>query len=680
MSVLGLKLRGYFDEAAKKRIDFEQRWLRDLRQYKGIYDPDVLAKIDPKRSRAFIRETRTKVRTLDARVMDLLFPANGDKNWELLTTPVPTVNADVEAKIIEAVKGIILQSGEQREPTEDEVELAKTGFLEISTKGMSNEIEDQLAEIKYRSIIRNVVHSGHLYGTGWLKGPLVDSVVEKHWELLPDATGNAKRWTLVTKAINRPYAEAKSIWVCYPDMSATELDQCRYFCERHIVPRHELNAISKREDFAIGSSYIMQHMADNPDGKTTAQSYEGILYQLGDNDATTTVDTKPKADIKGSYELIEIWGYLSGSELLEESGSLFDKTKDKYEENDPVLLQDYPVNAWILDNEVVKLAIEPIEGVAIPYYTYYFDKDETSIFGEGLASVMRDPQRLSNASVRAMIDNAAHCAGPQYEVNIDLLADGEDPTDIGAFKVWQRIGKDADIAGKEVVRVKTIASYTNEFMAMQGLFSRLGDEVTIVPRYLQGDARVSGAGRTAQGLSMLMGQANVGLSDLIKFFDDGITKPFITNMYYWNMQFNPKEHIKGDLKIAARGSTALMAKEIRAQQIQMFLQMTLNPEDKLWVKRGNLLRKWADSSDIGANEMVRTQEEYDAELLKQQQMLEKQIALQQSQGGQQQGGAGYNQLESIVKQLEDFMGQLSEKVNVMEQAMQQNIPQQQIQQ
>jgi len=244
-----------------------------------------------------------------------------------------------------------------------------------------------------------------------------------------------------------------------------------------------------------------------------------------------------------------------------------------------------------------------------------------------------------------------------------LLADGEDPTDIGAFKVWQRTGKEADIAGKEVVRVKTVASYTPEFMNMHALFSRLGDEVTVIPRYMQGDSRVSGAGRTASGLSMLMGQANVGMSDLVKLFDDGVTKPFITAMYNWNMEFNDSADIKGDMQIIARGSTALMAKEIRAQQIQTFLQMTLNPEDAAWIKRGLLLRKWAESTDIGPDDAVYTQAEYD-ERMKQRQDAQAQLVNQQQ-------GAGFNQLESIIKQLEGGMQMMAEKVAGIEDFMQQ---------
>lgn len=646
MSDLGVKIRAHYNDAAGKRGDFETIWLKDIRQYKGIYDPEVKAKIDPKRSSAYIRETRTKVRTLDARIMDLLFPANGDKNWEISNTPVPVVPLDVEQKLTQMVQETILQAGEQRQPNREEMDLAKKSYLTATITNMSNEIDDQLSEIKYRNIIRNVVHSGHLYGTGWLKGPLVNQTTEQHWQQVQNNKGNME-WTLSKNNVNRPYAEFKPIWACYPDMSATDIEDCRFMCERHVMPRHKLLELASRQDF--NGTLIREYIANNVDGTASYLSYESTLYALND------IETKKQPQVKGSYEVIEFWGYVTGSDLVGLDAENFLPAIGEQ------LLNDFPVNIWLLGNEVIKIAVQPITGVVIPYYAYYFDKDETSIFGEGVASIMRDPQKLLNASIRAMIDGAAHSAGPQYEVNIDLLAEGEDPTDIGAFKVWQRVGKDADVAGKEVVRIKQIQSYTPEFMSMYSLFSRLGDEITIIPRYMHGDTKVSGAARTSSGLSMLMGQANIGLSDLVKMFDDGITKPFITAMYNWNMQFNEREDIKGDMKIIARGSTALMAKEVRAQQIQMFLQMTLNPADTLWVKRGNLLRKWAESTDIGADDMVRTQDEYDQELTKQQDAAKAQIA-QQQQASQSQEGPGYNQLSKILAQQGELLQDLTAKV------------------
>ena len=82
-SDLAHKLNDMFQTVEADRREYEKRWLKDLRQYKGEYDPEVLANIHPKRSKAFMRLTRTKVKTVNSRMMDLLFPANGEKNWSI---------------------------------------------------------------------------------------------------------------------------------------------------------------------------------------------------------------------------------------------------------------------------------------------------------------------------------------------------------------------------------------------------------------------------------------------------------------------------------------------------------------------------------------------------------------------------------------------------------------------
>jgi len=70
-------------------------------------------------------------------------------------------------------------------------------------------------------------------------------------------------------------------------------------------------------------------------------------------------------------------------------------------------------NVWLLpDGEVIRAVLQPIEGQTWPYQLYYLDKDETSIFGEGLASIMRDDQEMINAAIRMLLDNAAKTPAP----------------------------------------------------------------------------------------------------------------------------------------------------------------------------------------------------------------------------------------------------------------------------
>jgi hypothetical protein len=121
----------------------------------------------------------------------------------------------------------------------------------------------------------------------------------------------------------------------------------------------------------------------------------------------------------------------------------------------------------------------------------------------------------------------------------------------------------------------------------------------------------NGAAATKGGLSMLMGAANIMIKDLISSWDEGVTRPFIAALYRWNMQFNPDNSIKGDYDVKARGSASLVAREVRAAQLDNFSQMTANPLDAPYIKRDALLRQRAEANEL--SDVVKTEEEVMAE-------------------------------------------------------------------
>jgi hypothetical protein len=123
---------------------------------------------------------------------------------------------------------------------------------------------------------------------------------------------------------------------------------------------------------------------------------------------------------------------------------------------------------------------------------------------------------------------------------------------------------------------------------------------------MYGDSQnVGGAGKTASGLSMLMGAANVTVKDQIKNFDDGITLPFIKGLYFWNMEFSPKENIKGDYQVMAKGSTSLIAREVKAESLIQFMNVTNNPTDLMYTKRDNVLREYTRVLDLDDMDLIK---------------------------------------------------------------------------
>ena len=585
-----------FDKSVAARQEIENKWVEDLRQYKGIYSPAILSRMNKFRAKAFIRLTRAKVRTIDSRLTDLLFPANGDKNWSIEPTPIPEFSDKKMAAILQLWKE---ESGQ--DATRETLELLMNEEAKKQARKMSKVIEDQLAELKYREIMRNVIHSGNVYGTGVLKGPLV-AITENRQYYKQVSKNGKEQWLLQEHDTITPFVEYVRLWDIYPDMSVDNLDDCRYIIQRRKMDKHDLVGLSKRSDFDADS--IIRYLDMNPDGDYTKMSFETELSNLGD--VIESQDAEPSSSKK--YEVLEFWGYVDARDLELAGVEIPTEKKSQVE---------LVANIWVLGDYVIKATLSSLEGIKWPYFFYYYDKDETSLFGEGIPSIMKDIQDLINSSFRAMLDNAAISAGPQVEVNLDLLSEDEDPRDFYPFKVWLRTGEGAD-ASNPAIRQLQIQTNSAEYLNMIELFRTYGDEITSIPRSMWGEPSGTNA-RTSGGISMLLGQANITIKDQVKNFDDGITKPFITAMYYWNMQFNGDEDIKGDYAIVARGSSSLIAKEVKSQMLIQFAQMTQNEMDAGTVKRPALIRAIAESLDLSDDNLVYTDKEIQAQQQAQQQ-------------------------------------------------------------
>ena len=145
-------------------------------------------------------------------------------------------------------------------------------------------------------------------------------------------------------------------------------------------------------------------------------------------------------------------------------------------------------------------------------------------------------------------------------------------------------------------------------------------------------------------MSMLMGAANIVIKDLITSWDEGVTRPLIEAMYRWNMTYSKDDAIKGDYQVAATGTTSLVAKEVRARQLNEFAAMTANPLDAPYIKRDVLNRLRGEANELA--DVVKTQQEVEQELkaaqnegaqAMQQQML--QIQLQEAMAKAQEVAA-----------------------------------------
>lgn len=569
----GGEFLGEFREAEVARRDTEQRWLTDLRQTKGLYEPDELVKMKG-RSQAFSKKTRSKVRSINARMTELVFPTTKSRTYDVSPSPEPTLPPKVMMQIM-----AILTEASNGNPLDPEV-IKKAVMIEAkrASEGMATRIDDQLAEIEYRKHVRGVLNSGHVYGTGILKGPLVERREVIKYRMDGD------KWVLRREPNYLPFVEAVPIWRCYPDMAAVELKNCRYFFEDHLFTKSGLLSLAHRGGF--NSDAIRAHVEANPQGLAVKREYQDELRTAG-----LRVNSSRKVN-DYMYTVLERWGWIEA----DHAGEL----------GLPVPEDGSPVfgNVWLLPNgEIIKAIVAPIDGIDWPYQFYYFDKDESSIFGEGLPAVMRDDQKNLNAAIRALLDNAAVTAGPQFEVYKTLLADGEDATDFQSFRIWLRTGGDPQYPA---IRSISADSHIDELSRIAAMFDNSADEVTAIPKFWYGENPTQGAAGTASGLSMLISNSNIALKDQVVCFDEGVTAPFITGLYRWNMRFSTDDSIKGDYDVVASGASSLVSKEIRGQMMAQF-SATLQPEERQFIKWKELVQAKADANDM--SEVVMTDDE-----------------------------------------------------------------------
>jgi len=575
LAALASRLVSELKEDQRDKRPLERRLLEDYRMYMGIYDPSE--KHAPGRSQVYFRTAKTKTDTVVSRLMDVLFPRAGDPNWEIQATPKPSLDAQTMAQI-----AVIVQT-----QGPDAAKAALDAVVKKRIAAMTEVMTDQLAEAPdrtgYRATMRKVVRSAALYGLGIHKGPLVDEQTRKSWKLKTiTQTGEGgevtslESWVLDESPVGlRPYFRDVSIWNFFWDMTAKSLKSCRRVWEEYLMVYGDVIDLAKRKSFF--GDVIRDYLRQNRDGDAVERPYEMELRRLGDKNASKQITNR--------FRVVERWGWLRGDELADCGVEMGE---------DP-LEEDYFCNIWLLGDQIIKAVRAPLRGVEYPYQLFCISKDESGLCGEGIPRIMRHQQLAYAAMVRAMIDNAAVTCGPIVGVNMDALRQSEKADDIQAYKLFKFDSVD-DM--KSAITFWQAQSHIQDYLAMAKFMEDAGDNQT-VPRWVNGDGNVSDAAKTLGGLSMLMAAMSVNLVEMIKTFDDDVTSQFITALYYWNMDFNPRQDIKGDFNIKALGSTALMAKEVLSQRLMQFLQLaSTQPQLSTMLNFQQLLRELAASMQV----------------------------------------------------------------------------------
>ena len=595
----------YSKAETARQLD-EERWIQSYRNYRGLYGPDVQF-TSTEKSRVFVKITKTKVLAAYGQIAEVLFGGNKFPitiDPTVLPDNVPeTVSFETNPQMEQAQeKSGGLNPGEtfpeymQRmggleddlEPVADKLEEGpgKTPSsiqlhpAEIAAKKMEKKIHDQLEESHAKKHLRAAAFESALFGTGIMKGPFAVDKEYPNW----DEEGN---YNPVFKTI--PQTTSVSIWNFYPDPDAATMEEAEYVVERHKMSRSQVRALKNRP-------YFRENAIDNVLRLGEDYRKEWWEHIMEDNSEEDRADR---------FEVLEFWGFVD-REIIEDQGVDIPKElKDA---------DQLSVNIWISNGQVLRLVMNPFTPAYIPYFAAPYEMNPYSIFGVGIAENMDDTQTLMNGFMRMAVDNAALSGNLLIEVDETNLVPGQDLS-VYPGKVFRRQG---GAPGQAIFGTK-FPNVSNENMQMFDKARVLADESTGFPSFAHGQTGVSGVGRTASGISMLMSAANGSIRNVVKNIDDYLLAPLGKAFFNFNMQFDYDKEIKGDLEVKARGTESLMANEVRSQRLMQFMQVVSNPALAPFARMDYIVREIAKSMDLDPDKVGNNMAEAaaQAEILKQ---------------------------------------------------------------
>jgi hypothetical protein len=404
------------------------------------------------------------------------------------------------------------------------------------------QIEDYLTECQFNAEVRKVIDDVVAAGTGIIKGPF--PIKRKARKVTHE--NNVTNMVIVNQI--RPASKRISYWNFYPDPSCGDnIHNGAYTWEKDKITARQLLAL-KGMMASDGSAYYIDDQIDRVIKEGPLKKHE-------------LTDSRPSLADK-----FDIWYYYGTANKEDLDAADCDC------EDDSIAMDVFVV---MVNDRVIKASLHSLDSGEFPYDVMVYQQMSETWTGKGLGRQIREPQRIINAAVRNLLDNAGIGGSP-----ILVLADGVQSDDGEAIEFKRglvlRISSDAMIQdARQAVQPIVIPIISNELIAILQLAQKMAEDVTGMPMLLQGQQ--GSAPDTVGGMQMLEANSSATRRNIAKLFDDKMIVPHITRYYEWMMIHGDDDDAKGDFQISSRGSTVLFERDAARQALLQMGPMLGNP-------------------------------------------------------------------------------------------------------
>ncbi len=238
-----------------------------------------------------------------------------------------------------------------------------------------------------------------------------------------------------------------------------------------------------------------------------------------------------------------------------------------------------------VNDRPIKAVLNTLDTGSIPYDFFQWIEREGSPWGMGEPAKLLSQQRIITGAWRMMMDNAGDSAGAQVVVSKDVEPE-DGRWDFSSRKFWVNEG---DLPVNQAFWQFQLQNNQQSYERIIELALKFTDIESGIPTLMQGD--VGHSPETLGGMELLLNSADTVLRNPVKTWDDRIIKPHLKRYYDWNMQYNPKEEIKGDMIIEARGTSVLLVKDATFTSLMQMMALRADPEASIIIKWEEVIKQ-----------------------------------------------------------------------------------------
>jgi len=574
------------------------RLLNALRTFNGQYEPTKLAEITRfGGSDVYARITPQKTRGATSLLRDVYL--SNDMPWGF----EPPKDVEVPVEVFKQIQQLVVSEIQNaatggKPPSKDEVHDRVMNLVQAARQAAKKRAAQRvkIAEEK----VETILVKGNFYNA---LGEFLSDITNFPYAVFKGPT--VRMVPTVQWANGIPYVDVKpTLWyercspfdIWFTPGVARAADAS--FIERIRMTRTQLNDLLDLPGYDHKS--IREVLTNYSRGLTDVHDY------TDSSRAWLESREQPSWNESGMIDCLAFHGNVQGCDLID--GGL-----PKSRIPDP--MRDYACVIQKIGRYIIKIQLSPSPRKRHVFYMSSFEKVPGTPVGNALPDMLADVQDLANVALRSLANNMAFASGPQVTVDDSKLAPTEDGESFYPWKRWH-VRTDPFMNQSQAVPPIGFFQPTDNSQNLMGVYQwlmQVGDDVSAVPRYMTSGSGVSGgAGRTASGLAMLMGNASKVLQTVVGNVDEDVIEPCLLETKDLVLLTDTTDMMDGTENVVAKGVQVAMQREtMRSRQLE-FLQVTQNPLDSQIMGpagRATVLRSVASTLGMPGDKVVPDEEE-----------------------------------------------------------------------